>query len=642
MMLPNPPGHTETVHAERVTVLAPHPDDEVLGCGGLMVQLAASGAEVGVMLITDGAGGRGAEKADDPGAYAELRRSELGKALEILGASALDGPDLPDGELERHQEALVAHLRAHLLERQPDLLLVPSPLEVSRDHRATFEAVHRLLGGVRAGDPLEPIASRMRILLYEVNHALYPDLLVDVSEQVPAIEEAMACHASQQERHDYLAAGLGRRRFRTFSLAPGVDAVEAYRRARLEDFTTHGRHGLLAHFGAPATWAIRRAEPEPDGPLVSVIVRTKDRPELLKEALGSLAASTYRRLEVVLVNDGGAAPDIDADFPLPVERVSFESNRGRAEAANAGVAAANGDYIAFLDDDDLVEPDHYEILVGLVGAAGVRVAYTDAAVGVYRLESDAHPDSDSGWRLQERRLPYSRDFDPELLLVDNYIPFHTLLIERGLFEQAGPSENTGPFDPELPFFEDWDFLVRLAALTPFHHLARVSCEYRQFRGAGHHVLGDRPRERSDFLDMKVRVLERHRDRLAPEVVGRVVDGLRAESVALGEELKASREQLEAGEDRFHRLNGRLGALEEHELLLQDRNAHLDRELGEERQRREQSSKELAEVRAFADEQGEKLKAAYAEIGRLTALLEEMRGTRAWRLHESLRKWRPGS
>ncbi len=45
-----------------------------------------------------------------------------------------------------------------------------------------------------------------------------------------------------------------------------------------------------------------------EGPLVSIVVRTKDRPALLAEALASIAASTYRRLEVVLVNDGGASP----------------------------------------------------------------------------------------------------------------------------------------------------------------------------------------------------------------------------------------------------------------------------------------------------------------------------------------------
>ena len=103
-------------------------------------------------------------------------------------------------------------------------------------------------------------------------------------------------------------------------------------------------------------------------------------------------------------------------------RVDLAENRGRAAAAEAGVAAATGDYVAFLDDDDLAAPEHLATLAGLVSAAGVRVAYTDAAVAVYELDG---PEG-SGWVCRERRLPYSRDFDPDVLLVDNYIPFNTL------------------------------------------------------------------------------------------------------------------------------------------------------------------------------------------------------------------------
>ena len=170
----------------------------------------------------------------------------------------------------------------------------------------------------------------------------------------------------------------------------------------------------------------------------------------------------------------------------------------------------------------------------------------------------------------------------------------------------------------------------------------MTCEYRQFRGAGHHILGDRPRQRGDFLDMKVAVLERHRDKLRPEVVARVIDGLRAESVALSEELAAGRRRLEEAETGSHRLNGQVRSLEDHRLLLQNQHEQLDRQWREEQQRREQTATELAEVRAHADGQGEKLKAAYAEIGRLTALVDAMRASRAWRVHEALQKWRPGA
>ncbi len=431
---------------------------------------------------------------------------------------AADHLDLPDGELDRHLDALRRGLSRALLSQRPELLLVPSPLEASRDHRAAFAALHRLLAPLREGGlDARGAASACASWLYEVNHPGHPDLLVDVSGAAAALERAMACYASQEERHGYLGAALGLRRFRTLSLPPGVALAEGYRRLAPADFATRSPAQLVRHLGGVPELLRGLAR----GRRSRSIVRTRDREALLAEALASLAAGNYRRAEVVLVNDGGAPPAPPAGFPLPIVRVDLPESRGRAAAAEAGVAAATGDYVAFLDDDDLAAPEHLATLAGLVAAAGVRVAYTDAAVAAYELDGDL---ATGGWICRERRLPYSRDFDPDVLLVDNYIPFNTLVIERRLFAEAGP------FDPALPFFEDWDFLIRLSALAPFHHLARVTCEYRHFRGGGHHVFGERPRERGDFLAVKARVLAKHAARLPPERLARAVDTLRRELV----------------------------------------------------------------------------------------------------------------
>ncbi|HEV2854649.1 MAG TPA: PIG-L family deacetylase [Thermoanaerobaculia bacterium] len=636
-----PPGWTERVRAESALVLAPHYDDEILGCGGLLAQLTASGAAVRVLFLTDGGGG---EAGDDRDAYRQRRREESGRVCEILGLAGCDHLGLPDGGLDQHLDDAVAGIRRALLTQRPDLLLVPSPLEVSRDHRSAFAALHRLLGAMRdANDPLRGL----RIFLYEVNHPGYPDLLVDVTDEAPVLERAMAAYASQEERHPYWNAGLGLRRFRTLSLGPGVELAEAYRRLRVEDFTTRSPAQLVRFLGGlPEVHEVR------EGPRISVVVRTRNRPELLAEALDSLAHSEYRRAEVVLVNDGGEPPAIPEGYPLPVTRIDLAENRGRAAAAEAGVAAATGDYVAFLDDDDLAAPEHLATLAGLVSAAGVRVAYTDAAVAIYEL--DATP-AGTGWVCRDRRLPYSRDFDPDVLLVDNYIPFNTLLIERSLFAQAGP------FDPSLPFFEDWDFLIRLSAITPFHHLARVTCEYRHFRGGGHHVFGERPRERSDFLAVKSLVLARHARRLGPAELARAVDTLRAELVqehearnaarreaaALRDDLGTLRSDLRAvqadlaalsrthdalarerfqWEERYHAANGELTALRGEFDRLQAERGQTDAEV-------QRLYEEERRLRAAVEDQTAHLGRTYAEIERLNGILREMESTRAWRFHQ---------
>ena len=619
-----PPGWTERVRAASALALAPHYDDEVLGCGGLLAQLAAAGSVTRVLFLTDGSGG--SERVPDRDAYRRRRREESGKACEVLGLAGCDHLGLPDGALDQYLEEAAQGIRRAILTQRPDLLLVPSPLEISSDHRAAFAALHRVLGSVRDGGPDHEPLRGLRILLYEVNHPGHPDVLVDVGAEREPLERAMAAYASQEERHPYWNAGVGLRRFRTLSLGPDTQLAEAYRRLRVEDFTTRSPAQLVRHLGGlPEVHEVR------EGPRISVVVRTRNRPRLLAEALESLAGGEYRRAEVVLVNDGGEPPPLPEGYPLPVVRVDLAENLGRAGAAEAGIAAATGDYVAFLDDDDLAAPEHLATLAGLVSAAGVRVAYTDAAVVAYELDGD-------GWVCRERRLPYSRDFDPAVLLVDNYIPFNTLLIERGLFAEAGP------FDPSLPFFEDWDFLIRLSGVTPFHHLARVTCEYRHFRGGGHHIFGERPRERADFLEMKARVIAKHAGRLDPETLARAVDTLRAELVAEREgwagarrDLAATRSDLTAlaqdhqqlardrdrWADRFHAANGDLSALrEEREGLRAEIQRLYDQE---------------SKIRAAVDEQTAHLGRTYAEIERLNGIIRGMEATRAWRMHQWMQR-----
>jgi LmbE family N-acetylglucosaminyl deacetylase/glycosyltransferase involved in cell wall biosynthesis len=693
--VPPPPGSCERVRAASALVLAPHFDDEVLGCGGLLAQLAAAGATVCVLFLTDGGGGR--EAVADRDSYRLRRRQEALAAAAVLGIAGCDFLDLPDGGLAQHLAQAADGVRQALLGQRPELLLCPSPLEVTADHRAAFAAAHVVLGSWRlgfgaaaaaggaaggAGGEVEMAGGEatalagLRILLYEVNQPAYPDLLVDVSAAEELLRRAMACYASQQERHPYLDAALGLRRFRTLSLGPGAGLAEGYRQLAIEDFTTRSPAQLVRHLGGePALLEVR------EGPTISVVVRTRDRPELLAEALGSLAAGEYRRVTVVLVNDGGAPPPVPAGFAaaaaaggggtagaaarhapqgvaagaLPLLRIDLPAPRGRAAAAAAGIAAATGDYVAFLDDDDLAAPEHLATLAGMVSAAAVRIAYTDAAVGVYELDGEA------GWTCRERRLPYSRDFDPDMLLVDNYIPFNTVLIERRLLDEVGPPDET------LPFFEDWDLLIRLAALAPFHHLARVTCEYRHFRGPMNHVFGERPRERADFLLVKARLLAKHAARLTPAALARAVDTLRGELVAEREAAAAGERRLEAVrrehaelaranrdlsaerfhfEDRFHAVHGELQALrDDHQRVREEA-----RRLGEETAAREAAATRLSSelqrvygeesrLHAAADEQAAHLGRTYAEIERLNRLVREMEASRAWRLHQWLQRRR---
>ena len=587
-----PPGEVGHIPAGDCLVIAPHFDDETLGCGGLIHQLTTAGAHVRILFLSDSSGG--VEAVDDQANYAKRRKLESIDAATKLGVTDCVYLGLPDGQLVQHQSEIRQSLEKHLLDLRPNILLVPGPLEITQDHQGSFTAAFDLLQETRESDSLGSALRDLLVLFYEINHPAYPNLLLDVSDKLEVLAAAMSKYPSQQERHDYLAAGIGLRRYRTHTLPLQVQAAEAYFAQPIAELRGYSRSEFIRSVGGcPEIVDVAQ------GPLISVIVRTCDRPELLTQALDSLASSTYRQLEVVLVVDGAGPAPVPEDYPLLLRRVELSTRRGRSGAANAGLAAATGDFIAFLDDDDLVAPEHFAQLVAAAMAADVRVVYSDAAVVAYELQGD------EGWKEMERRLPYSRDFDLDVLLVDNYLPLNTLLIDRTLIRSPDP------FDSDLSFFEDWDFLIRLALETPFHHLKKVTCEYRHFRG-GAHILGENPRQRSDFLLMKQKVMERYRGHLSSERLARVVTLLRQEAVEgqeAGRSLRKDRDQAHRERARFesqyHSLHGEVTGLRE----------------------------ELPRFRGKVEEQEEHLRRVYQEIERLNDLIQTMQGTRAWRLHE---------
>ena len=208
-------------------------------------------------------------------------------------------------------------------------------------------------------------------------------------------------------------------------------------------------------------------------PVVSVIVRTKDRPHLLRQALNSLANQSFQDFEVVLVNDGGQAIDmVLAGFQdlLNINLLNFSAPTGRAQALNRGVEQAHGQWISYLDDDDILYPLHLERL--LAAASNVPespVAYTDANKSLCWADSlNINRDLVVLDRIRFASKPFSLDE----MLIDNWIPIMSYMHHIRLVDEVGA------YDPELQIFEDWDFLIRLAQRYTFEYVPRPSCEYR--------------------------------------------------------------------------------------------------------------------------------------------------------------------
>ena len=217
-----PYGASE-VRRETLLVLAPHPDDEVFGCGGLSALVAAAGGRVVPVLLTDGGAGD-FSGSSDAAEYVATRRAESVRAAEILGTEPPRALGFPDRSLPARGEELVAALVALFSQVRPDSVLVPSPAETHPDHRAAARAAH--LAFVRAW-PDAPA----RLVFYEVSAPLAPNRLVDVDAAAARKSAAIAAFASQLTERPFDALVDGISAYRAMTLPAGITRAGGLSRA---------------------------------------------------------------------------------------------------------------------------------------------------------------------------------------------------------------------------------------------------------------------------------------------------------------------------------------------------------------------------------------------------------------------------
>jgi len=202
-------------------------------------------------------------------------------------------------------------------------------------------------------------------------------------------------------------------------------------------------------------------------PLVSVIVPTRNRPDMLREAIGSILHQSLSNLEVVVVNDGGddLTGLLESLHDDRIVHLRLPERRERSAARNAGIRAARGQYIAYLDDDDLYYQNHLATVIGFMEQQGLPAAYSDA----YRARQQS---LDGNYVTIERNVIYADEFDRETLLCENYIPILCMVHKRSCLETAGM------FDESLWTHEDWDLWIRIARHYPIKRVPQITCEYR--------------------------------------------------------------------------------------------------------------------------------------------------------------------
>jgi GT2 family glycosyltransferase/glycosyltransferase involved in cell wall biosynthesis len=209
--------------------------------------------------------------------------------------------------------------------------------------------------------------------------------------------------------------------------------------------------------------------PKPSLPSLSVIVPVRDsRAAGLRDSLASLANQTVCGFEAIIVSPP-AAEIIDAvkafDSRLQTSIIPIDEARGDLSAAllNAGLAAANRQWIAYLPAGDIFYPFHIELLADLLRRSQAEAAYAAWSVVIRGI--------DPGDVRERRRAVATHRPTPGHLGLDNYPPLLCWMHSRGGALGMG-------FDESFRTFAEWEFILRLSKRARVRYANRVSCEHR--------------------------------------------------------------------------------------------------------------------------------------------------------------------
>ncbi|OZC37242.1 hypothetical protein B9Q17_03740 [Marinobacter vinifirmus] len=198
-------------------------------------------------------------------------------------------------------------------------------------------------------------------------------------------------------------------------------------------------------------------------PLISVIIPTFNCYSTLRSAIESALSQTYKNIEVIVIDDGSSdeTPSIISSYINSIIYIKQE-NRGVAEARNVGVRSSNGEWIAFLDADDIWDENKLERQFSKMNDEGNSWSYTDTrfvgGVNSGRLDSE-FTKKHTGSVFNE-------------LLTNNFISTSTVLLKKSKFH------NAGGFDTTLPAIEDWELWVRISSKNAVSYVDQPLTTYR--------------------------------------------------------------------------------------------------------------------------------------------------------------------
>jgi len=204
-------------------------------------------------------------------------------------------------------------------------------------------------------------------------------------------------------------------------------------------------------------------------PLVSVVVAAYNMEQYVAGAVESALRQTYAGVEVHVVDDGstdGTARVLDGFAGDPRVHYHYQQNQGQARAKNRGIRECRGEFIGFLDADDLWRRDKIEKqMTALARVPHAGVAYSDVSY----MDKDGAP-------LEGPSREYHSGWITEQLFIDNFVNFPTALVRRECLAAVGT------FDETLAMGIDWDLWLRISTRYSFVFLPDRTAAYRIWPG----------------------------------------------------------------------------------------------------------------------------------------------------------------
>lgn len=200
--------------------------------------------------------------------------------------------------------------------------------------------------------------------------------------------------------------------------------------------------------------------------LVTAIITTRNRINLLKRAINSVLAQTYPNIEIIVVDDGSddGTSAYCKDLPITYIYIPKSESKGGNYARNQGIIAAQGEYIAFLDDDDYWLPEKIEKQVYLLENKGCELVYCGRKMEIVTKKgikyTDLLPDSLLQGNMQKK------------ILFSICCTTSTILVKKSALTEVGL------FDEKLGFWQEYELTIRLAQRKPFYYVNDPLSVYR--------------------------------------------------------------------------------------------------------------------------------------------------------------------